>query len=155
MLDVCRRACALLRRFPGGLTWSPCSGSMRRSQSWCALHQLRCFSDRMSDSPAEAQEDPDRWGPSKQRFRQVSVAVVKLPLDLSISHHANHHASVFSVTVARIPMSRHDRRLSAALPRLIPQGLQLLPYRILRMEHRLRLSQKLKPVKKRSIMAHI
>lgn len=68
---------------------------MRRSQSWCALHQLRCFSDRMPYSHAEAQEDPDRWGPSKQRFRQVSVAVVKLLFDLSIPHHANHHASFF------------------------------------------------------------
>lgn len=128
---------------------------MRRSQPWGALHQLRCLSDRMPHSHTETQEDPDRWGSSKQRFRQVGVAVVKLPSNLSLSHHANQHASFLLVTVARIPMSKHDRRLSVVLPPLIPHGLQLLPYRIPQMERRPRLSQKPKPGKKRSITALI
>lgn len=105
--------------------------------------------------PSRSARRPKPLGAKQAKILTGECCCRQATFGLIISHHAKQRASVFTVTVARILMSRHDRRLSAALPPLIPQGLQLLLYRIPRMERRPRLSQKPKPAKKRLIMAHI
>jgi len=39
-----------------------CLGSMRRRESWCAMHQLRSFLHRMQDPNAKAKEDIGQEG---------------------------------------------------------------------------------------------